>query len=69
MDTKVGNVLAKGTALLMNLNIEYAPVTSHRHTHPSLSQTSRLLSTSPFLGFPFPRPPSVCETFTSRFSF
>ena len=34
-------------------------------THTSHSQTSCLLSDSLSLGTPFPRSPSVCETFTS----
>jgi hypothetical protein len=49
---KVGNILAKATALRINLNIDGAPI--------SRSQTSRLLSTSLSLSIPFPRSTSVC---------
>jgi len=45
----------------INLNIDGANIASCAHTHPSHSQTSRLLSTSLSLGTPFPAPPSVCE--------
>jgi hypothetical protein len=53
--SKVGNILAKATALRINLNIDGAPIASRAHTHPSHSQTSRLLFTSLSLGIPFPR--------------
>ena len=55
LKSKVGNILAKTTALRINLNIDDAPISSRTHTHPSHSQTSRLLSTSLSLGTPFPR--------------
>ena len=55
LESKVGNILAKATALRINLIIDDAPVASHTHTHPSHSQTSRLLSTSLSLGIQFPR--------------
>jgi hypothetical protein len=32
---KIGNILAKATALRINLNIDDAPITSRAHTHPS----------------------------------
>jgi hypothetical protein len=53
---KVGLVLAKAGALRINLNLDGAPIASKSHTHPSHSQTSRLLSSSLSLGVPVPRP-------------
>ena len=41
--TKVGNILTKDEDLRINLNIDGAPISSKSHTHPSHSQTSRLL--------------------------
>ncbi len=55
LQSKVGNILTKTTALRINLNIDGAPIASRAHTHPSHSQTSRLLFTSLTLGIPFPR--------------
>jgi hypothetical protein len=37
---------AKATALRVNLNLDGAPIVSKSHTHPSHSQTSRLLTSS-----------------------
>jgi hypothetical protein len=54
LKSKVGNVLAKATALRINLNIDGAPISSRAHTHPSHSQTPRLLFTSLSLGTAFP---------------
>jgi len=45
LKSKVGNILAKATALRINLYIDGAPIGSRAHTHPSHSQTSRLLFT------------------------
>ena len=53
---KVGISLPKAAALRVNLNIDGAPITSRTHTHPSHSQTSRLLTSSLSLGVPVPRP-------------
>ena len=53
---KVGRTLVKTEALRVNLNIDDAPITSRTHTHPSHSQTSRLLTSSLSLGVPVPRP-------------
>ena len=39
----------------LNLNIDGTPITSRTHTHPSHSQTSRLLTSSLSLGVPVPR--------------
>ena len=41
--SRVGSVLTKAAALRINLNLDGAPITSVSHTHPSHSQTSRLL--------------------------
>ena len=56
--SKVGNILAKATSLRINLNIDGPPIASRSHTHPSHSQTSRIVSSSLSLGIPFPR--STC---------
>jgi hypothetical protein len=51
---KGGLALAKAAALRINLNLDGAPIASN--THPSHSQTSRLLTSSLSLGVPVPRP-------------
>ncbi len=56
LKSKVGLALAKAAALRINLNIDGAPIASKSHTHPSHSQTSRLLTSSLSLGVPVPRP-------------
>ena len=43
---KVGSTLANAALFRVNLNIDGAPITSRTHTHPSHSQTSRLLTSS-----------------------
>jgi hypothetical protein len=48
--------LTKAAALRINLNLDGAPIASKSHTHPSYSQTSRLLTSSLSLGLPVPRP-------------
>ena len=53
--SKFGNILDKVAALWIILNIDGAPVSSRSHTHPSHSQTSRLLTSSLSLGVPVPR--------------
>jgi hypothetical protein len=53
---KVSLTLAEAEALRINLNIDWAPIESKSHTHPSHSQTSRLLTSSLSLGVPVPRP-------------
>jgi hypothetical protein len=55
LKVKVGSTLTKAAALRITLNIDGAPITSRTHSHPSHSQTSRLLSSSLSLGFPLPR--------------
>ena len=47
---KVDITLPKAAVLRVNLNIDGAPITSRTHTHPSHSQTSRLLTSSLSLG-------------------
>ncbi len=54
--SRVGNILVKASALRINLNLDGAPIASKSHTHPSHSQTSRLLTSSLSLGVPVPRP-------------
>jgi hypothetical protein len=56
LKSKVGLALAKAAALRINLNLDGAPITSKSHTHPSHSQTCRLLTSSLSLGVPVPRP-------------
>jgi hypothetical protein len=53
---KVGLALPKAAVLRINFNLDGAPIVSKSHTHPSHSQTSRLLTSSLFLGVPVPRP-------------
>jgi hypothetical protein len=52
LKSRVGNILAKAAALRITLNIDGAPKVSQTHTHPSHSQTSRLLTSSLSLGVP-----------------
>ncbi len=54
--SKVGLALAKAAALRITLDLDGAPFISRTHTHPSHSQTSRLLTSSLSLGVPVPRP-------------
>jgi hypothetical protein len=54
--SKYGSILAKASALRINLNLYGAPIASDSHTHPSHSQTSRLLTSSLSLVVPVPRP-------------
>ena len=56
LKSKVGLALAKAAALRIVLNLDGAPIASKSHTHPSHSQTSRLLTSSLSLGIPVPRP-------------
>jgi hypothetical protein len=55
LKAKVGSTLANAAALRVNFNLYGAPITSRTHTHPSHSQTSRLLTSSLSLGVPVPR--------------
>ena len=53
--SRVGNILAKAAALRITLTLDGVPITSKSHTHPSHSQSSRLLTSSLSLGVPVPR--------------
>jgi len=44
LKSRVGHILVKTATLRINLNLDGAPITSQSHTHPSHSQTSRLLT-------------------------
>jgi hypothetical protein len=59
INSKIGNILGKDAALRINLNIDGAPITSKSHTHPSHSQTCRLLTSSLSLGMSVPRATQV----------
>ncbi len=56
LKSRVGNIIAKASALRVNLNLDGTPIVSSSHTHPSHSQTSLLLTSSLSLGVPVPRP-------------
>jgi hypothetical protein len=56
LKSRVENILTKTATLRINLNLDGSPITSKSHTHPSHSQTSRLLTSSLSLGVPVPRP-------------
>jgi hypothetical protein len=56
LQSKVDLTLPKASALRVNLNLDGAPIVSKSHTHPSHSQTSRLLTSSLSSGVPVPRP-------------
>ena len=50
LKSRVSSILTKAVALSINLNLDGVPITSTSHTHPSHSQTSRLLTSSLSLG-------------------
>ncbi len=56
LQSKVDLALTKAVPLRININLDGAPIESKSHTHPSHSQTSRLLTSSLSLGVPVPRP-------------
>ncbi len=56
LKSKCGLLLAKAAALRININLDGASIAFKSHTHPSHSQTSRLLTSSLSLGVPVPRP-------------
>ncbi len=56
LKSRVSSILVKAADLRINLNLDGASITSKSHTHPSYSQTSRLLTSSLSLGVPVPRP-------------
>jgi hypothetical protein len=51
-----GSILPKTEVLRITINLDVSPITSKSHTHPSHSQTSRLLTSSLSFGVPVPRP-------------
>ncbi len=51
----VSNNLVKSESSRITLNLDGTPITSKSHTHPSHSQSSRLLTSSLSLGVPVPR--------------
>ena len=55
LKSKIGNILTKAPALRITLNIDGETLVSRSHTHPSHSQTSRLLTSSLSLGVPVSR--------------
>ncbi len=56
LKSKCVNIIAKASVFRVNLNLDGTPISSNSHTHPSHSQTSRLLTSSLSLGVPVPRP-------------
>ncbi len=52
--TKTVSILGKVSPLCLILNIDGSPIISKSHTHPSHSQTSRVLTSSLSLGVPVP---------------
>ena len=52
--SKCANLLSKAESLRIHLNLDGVSITSKSHTHPSHSQTSRLLTSSLSLGVPVP---------------
>jgi hypothetical protein len=55
LKNRVDLALDKPATLRITLNLDGTPITSKSHTHPSHSQTSRLLTSSLSLGVPVPR--------------
>jgi hypothetical protein len=55
LKSKVGLALVKEETLRITLNLDGDPIISRTHTHPSHSETSRLLTSSLSLGVPVPR--------------
>ncbi len=55
LKSKVGLALPKDATLRITFILDGAPIISRTHTHPSHSQTSRLLTSSLSLGVPVPR--------------
>ncbi len=56
LNSRVSSILDKTVVLRITLNLDGTPITSKSHTHPSYSQTSRLLTSSLSLGVQVPRP-------------
>jgi hypothetical protein len=55
LKNKVGLTLVKEVDLRITLNLDGVSIISRKHTHPSHSPTSRLLTSSLSLGVPVPR--------------
>ncbi len=55
LKSRVGNILVKTEDLRVNLNLEGESIESRSHSHPSHSETSRLLTSSLSVGVPVPR--------------
>ena len=55
LKSKCVRILPKEVTLRITLNIDGTPIVSQTNTHPSHSQTSRLLTSSLSLGVPVPR--------------
>jgi hypothetical protein len=55
LKVKDGNTLSKTVVLRVNLNVDGVGITSKTHTHPSHSETSRLLTSSSSLGVKVPQ--------------
>ncbi len=55
LKSKVGSILVKAAALRITLNIDGESIASTSHTHPSHSQTSRLITSFLSSGVPVPR--------------
>jgi hypothetical protein len=55
LKSRIGLTLTKAEVLRIMFKKDGAPITSKSHTHPSNSQTSRLLTSSLSLGDPVPR--------------
>ncbi len=68
LKSKVGLDLAREAVLRITLNLDGAPIISRTHTHPSHSQTSRLLTSSLSLGVPVPRATQCIDSSTLVFS-
>jgi hypothetical protein len=54
LKAKMGSILAKASALRLIFNIDGSTILSKSHTHPSHSQSSRLLTSSLSSGVPVP---------------
>jgi hypothetical protein len=66
LKSKSGNILDKEPVLRINLNLDGSPITSQSHTHPSYSQTSRLLTSSLSLGVPVPQSTQCILTYVDN---
>ena len=67
LKSRVGLILVKTTILRITLNLDETSITLTSHTHPSNSQTSRLLTSSLTLGVPHHTDTHIGLIFSSRF--